>query len=49
MNSMIIDIVTADGVTNGSTMTESTLSEVLYLPEDGTKGSADVMFHSIKE
>jgi len=43
------DLVTTDGVANGSTMTVSTLSEVLYLPEDGTKGSADIMFHSIKE
>ncbi len=39
----------SDGVTIGSTMTVSSLSEVLYLPEDGTKGSADVMIHSIKE
>jgi hypothetical protein len=41
-------IMTGDGVTNSSAMQVSTLSSSLYDPADGTKGSADIMIHSIK-
>ena len=42
-------LYTGDGVTNGSVMSESILSTALFLPSEGTKGSADIMLHSITE
>lgn len=42
-----ISIDVTDGATTTGTMTVSSISQTTYNPVDGTKGSADVMMHSI--
>ena len=43
-----ININTGDGVVSSISMSSSSLSGSLYDPANGTQGSSDIMFHSIK-